>query len=395
MRKIKKIALLASGDSAWIGGIQYTINIVNALNSVSRNGFLETHILKNTRQELGDISVFDNLIIKVIDVNDLLPPFDLPNRIFWFIQRIVFGRINPRLENFLKKQKYDYVYPAIASNCRGRLNVGSWIADFQYHNFPDGHNAETRREAESTISFIANNMSKVVFSSKSVEEEALRLFPVIKGKSTILPFCVYIPSLIMDEKVLNSVTAKYGIVGPFIIVSNIFAAVKNHVTLFKALGLLRKQGIILNIVCTGNLVNYAQMEFTNQILQVITETGIRGQLYLLGLIPREDQIALYRKSFAIVQPSLHEGWSTCVEEAKALGKTIIISDIAVHREQNPRNAYYFSPLDISDLAEKLKNVYHDQGHCDFPDFINETSAMEQYNLAIHNFGELFLEIARK
>lgn len=395
MRKISKIALLASGDSAWIGGIQYTINIISALNEIAENQQLEVHILKRKGQNLGNLNNFINIKIQTLDLDVELHDFNLLNRMIWFLQRKLFNRINPQLENYLIKNKYDYVYPAVLSSCKGKINSGAWIADFQYYNFPEGHSLETTKEAERTISFIANKMNKVVFSSESVENEAFNLFPVINGKSHVMPFTVYINKDSIQNNNLSLVKSKYGIEGPFLIVSNLFATVKNHITLFEALDILKKKGVVITLVCTGNFVNYADMEFTNEILQIITKTGIRNQLFILGLIPREDQISLYRMSFAMVQPSLHEGWSTCVEEAKALGKTIIISDINVHCEQKPKNAIFFDPLDAFNLADKIEKVYIEQGHLNFPDLEKEKQAIKRYNLSIRNFGKLFLEIAAK
>jgi glycosyltransferase involved in cell wall biosynthesis len=40
-----------------------------------------------------------------------------------------------------------------------------------------------------------------------------------------------------------------------------------------------------------------------------------------------------RASTALINPSLFEGWSTTVEEAKSTGTPMILSDLGVHREQ--------------------------------------------------------------
>ena len=57
---------------------------------------------------------------------------------------------------------------------------------------------------------------------------------------------------------------------------------------------------------------------------------------------------------AVVNPSLFEGWSSTVEEAKSMGKRIILSDIPTHREQNPPCGYYFNPGDSASLAKIIK-----------------------------------------
>jgi len=56
---------------------------------------------------------------------------------------------------------------------------------------------------------------------------------------------------------------------------------------------------------------------------------------------------------AMINPSLYEGWSTSVEEAKSMGKTILLSNIAVHREQAPVRGLFFDPRNVEELAEKL------------------------------------------
>jgi len=42
-------------------------------------------------------------------------------------------------------------------------------------------------------------------------------------------------------------------------------------------------------------------------------------------------LGLMVRSQAMILPSLYEGWSTALEEAKALGKDCLVSDIQVHR----------------------------------------------------------------
>jgi len=393
MKQIRKVALLTVGDEAWIGGIQYITNILHGLNEAGDQQQLEVYIFKHAGQKLYNLEDFTKIRIKVLEVEEALPPFSLINRIYWLLQRKLQGRIYPRLENYLVSHRFYYVYPATLSDCGGRLNAGSWIADFQYHNFPDGHSKETTVEAERQISFIARKMPKVVLSSKWCESDCYKLFPETKGKAYAMPFTVYINERLLGFRDFDNIRLKYGIQGPFLMVSNLFGAIKNHKTLFAALGILKKKGLVIQLVCTGNLVNYAKMEFTNEILQMITKEGIRHQLYLLGLIPREDQVALYRMSMAMVQPSIHEGWSTCVEEAKALGKTLILSDIDVHKEQYPDNPHFFEALNPEDLARKIEQVYSTESGKQFPDLEREGNAFAAYREKVKEFGRHFLEIA--
>ena len=89
-----------------------------------------------------------------------------------------------------------------------------------------------------------------------------------------------------------------------------------------------------------------------------------------------------KKSYAIVQPSLFEGWSTVVEDAKCLNKFIFLSNLNVHLEQNPRNVSYFDPRDESDLVDKLLNVI-------------PTAFEQNYQNNVRDFGNAFIDIIKK
>ena len=58
---------------------------------------------------------------------------------------------------------------------------------------------------------------------------------------------------------------------------------------------------------------------------------------------------------ALLNPSRFEGWSTTVEEAKAVGTPMLLSDIAVHREQAPQ-ARFFAPDDALSLANEIEGA---------------------------------------
>jgi glycosyltransferase involved in cell wall biosynthesis len=63
--------------------------------------------------------------------------------------------------------------------------------------------------------------------------------------------------------------------------------------------------------------------------------------------------ALMRVSTALINPSLSEGWSTPVEEAKSLGVPMLLSDLRVHREQAGDRAHYFDPEAAEQLASLM------------------------------------------
>jgi glycosyltransferase involved in cell wall biosynthesis len=99
-----------------------------------------------------------------------------------------------------------------------------------------------------------------------------------------------------------------------------------------------------------------------------------------------------RAAALIIQPSRFEGWSTVVQDAKALGRPLICSDIPVHREQAPGALGWF-PCDAPDVLADLIASHWD-GLNPGPDMLRERKAMlvEQEFAAQH--GRVLLGLCR-
>jgi glycosyltransferase involved in cell wall biosynthesis len=155
--------------------------------------------------------------------------------------------------------------------------------------------------------------------------------------------------------------AKYQVSGPYFHLPNQFWAHKNHRVVLQALKILRERGTPVQVLATGRTEDHRQPAFFGNLTREIREAGVGGEFRVLGLVPYAEMIALMQNSVALLNPSLFEGWSSSVEEGKSLGKRMIISDLAVHREQDPPAALYFNPKDPAELAGRMAAVLSDRG----------------------------------
>ena len=85
--------------------------------------------------------------------------------------------------------------------------------------------------------------------------------------------------------------------------------------------------------------------------------GLTDTFRVLGIVPFPDLMGLMRSAVAVINPSRSEGWSTSVEEAKTLGKRVLLSNLPVHREQAPLRASFFDPDDAEALAEAMLDAW--------------------------------------
>jgi glycosyltransferase involved in cell wall biosynthesis len=228
-----------------------------------------------------------------------------------------------------------------------------WIPDFQYKCLPEYFQPEDRAQRDKLYAKMLGDDSILVLSSESVRADFLKYFPEHAHKRVrILHFL----SLLTDEDYRPApvvVCERYGLPEKFVYLPNQFFQHKRHDLVFAALAKLKKEGIDVNLVCTGNREDYRSPEYYNSLLAFLRSEGLEDRVSLLGLIPRVDQLQIFRRAAFVLQPSMFEGWSTTVEDGIALGKNVLLSDIATHIEQAPKYGTYFKAGDVDSLAQEL------------------------------------------
>jgi glycosyltransferase involved in cell wall biosynthesis len=88
-------------------------------------------------------------------------------------------------------------------------------------------------------------------------------------------------------------------------------------------------------------------------MTVARDLGVDGAFHVVGLVSRADVLQFALQSVAMINPSLFEGWSTTVEEAKSLGVPLLLSDLPVHQEQADGAAVYFGRDSPEQCADAL------------------------------------------
>lgn len=284
----------------------------------------------------------------------------------------------------------DVVYPGFGANVPDAATV-RWIPDFQHRYLPGLFSADEIEARDRSIGAIASSPGVVVLSSEVAANDFRRFFPGHRATPRVWHFCS-----LVDTAGVGAPSAwreQYGIPEKYLYLPNQFWAHKNHITVLKALAILRdRHGLSIPLVCTGAQSDRRNEAHFDSLLEFVREGGIADQVHLLGLLPRKEQIEVLRGAAAVVQPSLFEGWSTVVEDARAVGRPIFLSDIPVHREQSPPNGSFFSPESEEELAALLAENW--PGLNPGPDFAAEQVARERMQGRIQDSAREFCDIAR-
>ena len=105
--------------------------------------------------------------------------------------------------------------------------------------------------------------------------------------------------------------------------------------------MLKKAARPVHIAVTGSFPDQPNSPYMQELHDIINENQLKANISFLGLIPRGDQLLLMKNAKAIIQPSLFEGWSTVIEDARSLQVPVIATDLPVNIEQLGRQRKVF------------------------------------------------------
>lgn len=385
------IVIVAKGDATWLGGRQYSLNLLRALIANRHEGdTYDISVLVKGKDELDHYEPFRPELRECADIERVCEDWTLSNRVRWKIKRTFFGWANPQIEEPLLRRGATFAYPLSCA----KVPSADWIPDFQYYNFPDAASASDRVERRVEADRIVKSAQRIVLSSACAERDCHMVFPQTAGRTAVLRFRVFADSQWFAMDPLET-KRKYNLPDRFVLISNWLVPTKNHGFVLEALAKVPDaERRLMHVVCTGDIYDYRNPGFYNTFLNRIHTLGLHGQVSVLGIIPKADQIQLLRNSVGYLQPSLHEGWNTGVEEARLFGKAIMLSDIPVHREQAPLRATYFNPRDPNDLAAKLRGLFgaHESP---LPNAEAERAAAVAYRGLQLEFARAFLSICNQ
>ncbi len=267
-----------------------------------------------------------------------------------------------------------------------------WAYDMQHLHHPEFFSRLDRWRRDFYFGGLARQARRVVVSSQAAQADWLARYPRTLSKVRVLSF-TSVPQAEWYAGQPEAVAAQYGLPRKFLLLPNQFWIHKNHATAFEAVRLLRERGLAVTLACTGATHDSRHPEHFERLRAWIEQHNLAGHIRILGLLPAGEQMQLVRGAAALVQPSLFEGWSTVVEEARALGKTLFLSDLPVHREQNPPGAHFFPPQSAPALADLIAAQWAALPPGPQPE--REEAALEAQRGRIAHYARAFLQIARE
>jgi glycosyltransferase involved in cell wall biosynthesis len=339
--------VLAGRTGAWLGGLNYYRNLLGAIRSTEGTR-LEPVLYVGRRYQHSALADFPDLELREEPMLDRGTPA-------WARRTVWRGALacDWPLGRVLER---DGIAVMSHSGHLGRFSgVRSiaWVPDLQHRRLPELFGRAMWLWRDAKYRAMGHFADHLLVGSRFGERELLDLWPRARGKTSVLRFVVTPPPPeALPEP--GELRERYRLPERYLYLPNQFWVHKNHLLVVEALRRLRERVPELHVVATGVPHDRRRPEHFRELMEQVAATGLSSRFRVLGVVPYEHVTALSRDSVAQLNPSLFEGWSTTVEEAKSLGKRILLSRIPVHLEQDPPGATFFDPHDPEELAAAME-----------------------------------------
>jgi glycosyltransferase involved in cell wall biosynthesis len=197
----------------------------------------------------------------------------------------------------------------------------------------------------------------VVFGSEHAREEFRRLFGDVLPRVQ-RPILMGVPEDITGQAgagagMVASVTARHGVVAPYVIAVGSIHPRKNYERLIAALARPELSQCRL-VICGG--VGWK----AGGVRRALEETGVGGRVKLTGYVTTPELRALIEGAEMMVFPSLYEGFGIPPLEAFAVGVPVCASRASSVPEVVGDAAVMFDPRSVEDMAGAMARVLGDQ-----------------------------------
>lgn len=360
-----KIAFLADGFVNWTGGVDFLRLCIGGMDSVISDHVWPVLLPEATAAQ----RVFE---LAVATKQRFWPPAGAQPAVSFpvskdelrdaitsagcRIEAVSYGRTSKGLSRALRKLGAQVVLPCMQSPGQDfPLPWVGYIADLQHKRIPANFAPLECRERDRIYEALLADADAIIVNSKSAIRDIEELYPNRRASLFPLPFCPTAnPEYLID--VGDDVLRPYALPERFFLISNQLWVHKSHETAFAALRLVREAGFNdVHILCTGNMHDFRAPGHLDWLREGIARDGLNDRIRFLGLVPKRHQLAIMRRSVAVVQPTLFEGGpgGGSVYDAVSTATPAIISDIDVNREVDFGVVEFFRTGSAEDLAEKM------------------------------------------
>ncbi len=345
-----------TGTGAFHGGSrQYALGVIEAVKSqFSKDSYkifsLNKSWCKNSESQLENI-------------------VELPQEKNEFLMKMCRQFANQTGARFIHgKYRPIYDYQPDLVVCTNPTSVGSFlrlpyvtpIHDLQhrvYRHLPEISTIEALKRERNYRIITKTSLINVV-NCYAVKQQVQKFYKVSTDAIEIVhevPSPYFYKNKNMTKETAIRGLAKYNLPDQFLFYPAQLWSHKNHLQLLKALTLLyNKERLKIPVVFVGSKKEKSTYQQINSFLK---QSPIREFVKFLGYIDDLEMVSLFKRSRALVFPSINISTGIPVSEALFMGLPVLCSNLDCYKAQAGKAGLFFDPFNAEDIADKIRSFW--------------------------------------
>jgi len=262
-----------------------------------------------------------------------------------------------KIPETLKKVKADvFVSPDGFSSLTAKIPQCLIVHDLGFLHHPKTYK-------KSHVRFLRRNTPKYLTKAKSVitvsefsKDDIIEYYGIARDKIDIIYNGVKTIFRPVSFDTKEAVKEKYTDGKEYFIYAGAIQPRKNLINLLKAFSIFKKRlQSSMKLVIAGRLA-WKNDEF----LKLVNNYKYKSDVVLTGYLPEEELAGLMASAYALIYPSLYEGFGVPVAEAMKCRVPVLTSAKTSMQEVACEAGLYFNPNDHVDIADKMMLIYKDE-----------------------------------
>jgi len=222
------------------------------------------------------------------------------------------------------------------------------LHDLAFKFFPEAYSKYELMLQENAIKIAEKNAAVIVFTSNQNLKDFIKFYGKPKTKTAVI-------SLGYNDEIFKNIKAEAPKLPYFLSVGRIEKR-KNTLNIVKAFELFKEQNDSnIQLILVGKN-GYG----SDEVEESIASSKFKSDIIRPGYIEDKDLPKLYKNAFALIYPSIYEGFGFPALEAMAVGTPVLTSNIPTINEVVGDAALLVNPKEVKSITKAMNDLVINQ-----------------------------------